>query len=424
MQLKKRGLLPTDRTYSSMFAACGAAGPSAAATLDKIREEMERRDVQPNTITLNSLISALALCGQHQDAAQAFVDMEKMYIEPDLCTFGSLLMTLSKDKSRGMSMAQGVWSEMKAKLEPDLHCYNMLLQVLRDGGLEGTVDGEVQSQSSKTRLIPLVSSDVLKTLVEGVTKSNEKERQRRVSEREATVTTERDGERAVLKEEEAVEEREEIATKKSEDVWEGSVARELSENNRDGSVAREASEDNREGSVAREASEVKKASVAREASKDNREGNVAREASELGEKEHRQKNVLKKEGRREVLNWCRGEGTWRSKVYVRGEVKFELSEQHYLMLSVGCERAKDGQPTRIRWLEKSSIEALFAAMKQKRLRPDIHTFHLLAHLTLDPAHLLVTMRERRVTPDVKLMVAAVTQQAKQLHNLQGAWVRY
>jgi len=69
-QLKKRRLLPTDRTYSSMFAACGSAGPQAFEILGKVRSEMERREVPLNTITANALMSALAMCGQHQEATQ------------------------------------------------------------------------------------------------------------------------------------------------------------------------------------------------------------------------------------------------------------------------------------------------------------------------------------------------------------------
>ena len=411
MQLKKRGLLPTDRTYTSIFAACGAAGLSAAATLDKIREEMERRDIQPNTITVNALISALALCGRQHEAVQIYLDMEeKMLLKPDLCTFGGLLMTMSKDQSRGMTMAQGVWSEIKkAELKPDLYCYNMLLQVLRDGGLEDSVEGEAQSPLMHTsrqppllKLIPLVSTDTLKGLVEGFTENNKEETY--VSERDGSVTR-GDEEETVLTEEEDMEE------------WGRSVMKK--EDDREGSVAKVnsvtvASEDLKKGSVA-------KASSATVASEDLKKGSVA--ISERV-KEHCQGSVLKKERKREVLNWKIGEGAQRSKVYVRKEVKFVMSEEHSIVLSMGSERANEKQPPHIRWLEKRSMEALFAAMKQNLLHPDIHTFHLLAHLTLDPAHLLVTMGERRVAPDVKLMVAAVTQQARQLHNLQGAWVSY
>ena len=55
-----------------MFAACGTAGPQALEILGKVRSEMERREVPLNTITANALMSALAMCGQHQEATQVW----------------------------------------------------------------------------------------------------------------------------------------------------------------------------------------------------------------------------------------------------------------------------------------------------------------------------------------------------------------
>ena len=296
LQLKKRALLPTDHTYSSMFGACGAAGPGGAAVLDKVRAEMERRNVCANTIVNNAMISALALCGRVEEAMQAYVDMAKTHSEPDLCTFGALLLTVGKDKTRGMGVARRVWSEMTAsKLSPDLHSYNMMLQVLRDAGLEGVVDeeGRVLNAYGKLlkRTIPHVDTETLWG-VGGVSVEEERKKERS------------DG-----------------------------VKREL---------------------------------------------------------------------------------------YVRGRVEFELSEGRVLVLHVGS--LKQDGPLTTRWLEQHSIETLFSALKQSRLKPDIRTFQLLMHLTLDPAHLLVTMRERKVAADSKLMVAAVTQQATHFHSLQGAKV--
>ena len=393
LQLKKRGLLPTDRTYSSILSACGAAGPPAASTLDKIREEMDRRDVQPNTITTNALLSALSLCGRQEDATQIYLDMEKKHLEPDLYTFTGLLMTMSKDESRGMAAAQGVWSEIeKAGLKPDLHCFNMMLQVLRDGGLDDSMKGEeltplkYDSRELKKRLVPLVSTDTLKRLVETVSKRNEDVQA--AAEQLVTITQEMingDGEEGILEEEEKM-----VRNTISSD-WEDS----------DGENEEAEEHEIQRGS--------KKRSVVRVTGE--KEGDKNGEVSVV------------KEGEKEmVLDWSSGEGAERSEVYIRGEVRFVLSEQHSLVLSVGSESSKDQRPPNLRWLEKNSIETLFAAMKQSRVRPDIHTFHMLAHLTLDPAHLLVTMEERKVVTDVKLMLAAVTQQAKKLHNLQGAWV--
>ena len=329
--MKKRTLLPTDHTYSSMFAACGAMGGPASPILDKVRAEMERRSVLPNTIVTNSMISALALCGRVQEAMQVYLDMSKTYSEPDLCTFGALLLAVGKDKTTGLGVAKRVWSEMMAaNLRADLYSYNMVLQVLRDAGLEGVVS-EVTSGLQK-RTVPRVSMDILKTKVGGATAETSKEKEGGVD-----TTTVVGGELVSL---------------------EGKV-----------------------GGV---------------------NASAARKADEI------------------TAKWVMGT-TEQTALYVRGKVHFELCEGHTLELCVGSPR-QDG-PLTTRWLEKHSIETFYAALKLNHLKPDVHTFHLLVHLTLDPEHLLVTMSERKVAPDNKFMVAAVTQQARQLHSLQGAKVR-
>ena len=138
--MKKRRLVPTDRTYTSLFNACAEAGPKSLVYLQKIQAEMERRDVHLNNIASNALISALASCDQYEDAFQVYLDMMNMRIEPDIQTFGSLLAAASKDPERGLERAQRIWSEMLASgFSPDLYCYNLLLQCLRDAGLPDTM---------------------------------------------------------------------------------------------------------------------------------------------------------------------------------------------------------------------------------------------------------------------------------------------
>ena len=120
------------------------------------------------------------------------------------------------------------------------------------------------------------------------------------------------------------------------------------------------------------------------------------------------------------LRWLRASPR-QTTLYVKAKVDFSLTRDHTLVLHVGSLHA--GGSANIRWLDKNSIEHFFSALKQSRLKPDIHTFHLLMHLTLDPGHLLVTMKERKVVPDAKLMSAAITQQARRLGNIQGGKVR-
>ena len=294
-----------------MFAACGAAGPAAAPILDKVRAEMERRDVLPNTIAINAMISALALCGRVQEAMQLYLDMSKMHSEPDLCTFGALLLAVGKDKTRGLGVAKRVWSEMLASgHRPDLYSYNMMLQILRDAGLEGVVS-EDKGQPQK-RVIPVINVEKLPERFDSKGKVGGAKLEERTKETD-------------------------------------------NKKNADSST------------------------------------------------------------------WLAGDTVNKIVLHLRGKVNFELCPGHSLELCVGS--LQRAGPVTTRWLEQHSIETLYSAIKQTcHLKPDMHTFHLLVHLTLDPSHLLVTMRERKIFPDNKFMVAAVTQQARQLQSLQGAKV--
>ena len=361
-QLKKRGLLPTDYTYSSMFAACGSAGPPALDVLNKVRSEMERRDVPFNTITANSLMSALALCGKHAEAIEIYMDMEKMNIRPDIYTYGGLLVTMAKDRKSGVGVAQGVWSEMtKSAIVPDLHCHNMVLQVLRDGGMEGVVKEveHIPDKPPKTLELPYISADELKKLVGQV----------------------KIGKSTVVK-----------VTRPTE---------------------------GRRTKIIEEGKRLKKGN------KRGVENVVLMGGDVSGEKESYERDGTDAGAMRDSMNKEKiplEELSEKTEIYVKGDVTFELSRAHRMVLKVGSGRPNATQG-KVRWLEKSSLEAFFAYMKKNRVKPDIHTFHLLGHLTPDYTHLLVTMQERKVSPDAKFMVAMVTQHSRHFHNLQGALVR-
>jgi hypothetical protein len=357
--MKKRALLPTDHTYSSLFGACGSAGPAGSDILDKVMAEVERRNVRPNTIATNALIAALALCRREQEAMQAYLDMVKTSSEPDLCTFGALLLAVGKDKTGGLEVAKRVWSEMLASgLKPDLHSYNMALQVLRDAGLEGVMGEEPCLNAygdPLKRVVPDVPTAILRGKVGKV------------------------GDATVLR-------------------APGTGGKDAGGKNSEVTSQKETKIHPDEGSVA---------------------GEGTRAMIGTGKKE---KGVASEGAvQEEDLEWATASQASKSVFFVRGEVEFPLIGDHSLVLHVGS--LKQGGSPVARWLEKSSIEVLFASMKQNHVKPDVHTFQFLMHLTLDPAHLLVTMKERRVTLDNKIMASAIIQQTKQFHNLQGAKVR-
>ena len=170
--MKKRGLLPTDRTYTSLFSACAEAGPKSLTYLEKIQAEIERRNIHLNIIGSNALISALASCEQHESAFQVYLDMLKMNVSPDIQTFGSLLSAASKDPERGLEKAQRVWSEMLASnFSPDLYSYNLLLRCLRDAGIPESMKEPAMVEKG----IPMITESRLRNATSNYSKERVKQ---------------------------------------------------------------------------------------------------------------------------------------------------------------------------------------------------------------------------------------------------------
>ena len=279
--MKKRSLLPSDHTYSSLFAACAEAGPKASTILDKVQDEIERRSVMLNNISTNALITALASCGRHDDALGIYSDMFKRNMNPDLHTFGALLLVAAGDRDGGFEVAQRVWSEIIASgMNPDLHCFNVLLQCVRGSG---------------------------------VNHSNTES----VNERRSVSVT----------------------------------------------------------------------------------ANLDFTADNLANQRHDLTNI---------------------ELRVTGVTNFTLGQGSRLKVHLGHVEGRRKEPP-LRWLEVEDVELLFALFKSLKLRPEIRTFHLLAHLCLDPSLLVRKMGKRKILPDSRFVVAAIKMQA-QLGNLAGAKV--
>lgn len=132
--MKKRALLPTERTYSSLFHGCAVAGSKSLNIFDKIVAEMERRNVTPGTITSNAMIQALAMCEEPDRALEVYDSMISSHIPVDLYTFSALLMAaMAKTNDDGMKMAVSIWNEIRrSDMIPDIYCYNLLLECLKD----------------------------------------------------------------------------------------------------------------------------------------------------------------------------------------------------------------------------------------------------------------------------------------------------
>ena len=130
--MKKRAILPTDHTYTSMFTACAKAGPRSLTYLTRVQDEVERRGFELNLISTNALLSALVSCGQLDAAFEIYQDRRDKGQPVDVSTIGALLLGSSQDTEQGLWRTEKLWGEMaELKLSPDLHCYNLTLSCLR-----------------------------------------------------------------------------------------------------------------------------------------------------------------------------------------------------------------------------------------------------------------------------------------------------
>ena len=132
--MKKCAVLPTERTYSSLFHGCAVAGKKSLRIFDKIVAEMERRNITASTITSNVMIQALALCEEPDRALEVYESMIFSHTPIDLHTFSALLMAaMGKTNDNGLKMAVGIWNEIRrSDMTPDIYCYNLLLECLKD----------------------------------------------------------------------------------------------------------------------------------------------------------------------------------------------------------------------------------------------------------------------------------------------------